>query len=100
MGLDCANDILRLCNRGIGPFVKIDEALKGNLYGTSEGRESIVEAEVADTAGDVDTSVVSGGSGTSTSGDVDLCVGVDGASVTIGISVDFLDFALDVRCAL
>jgi len=31
IGRDCAKDSLWLCVRAIGPFVRMDEALKGNL---------------------------------------------------------------------
>lgn len=49
-GRDCENDRRRLSRRGRGPFVNIDFALKGSLYGGSEGNESNVETEVADAA--------------------------------------------------
>ena len=47
---DCANDIVRVRMRGIGPLERIDVELVGSLYGISEGSESTVDTEVADAA--------------------------------------------------
>lgn len=59
MGLDCANEVVRHLLRSPGPFFRMDTALKGSLYGASEGDDSMLEVDVVDTVDDVSSSKAS-----------------------------------------
>ena len=98
IGLDCANDIVRVRARGRGPLVRMEVTLNGSLYGISEDRESIVELEEIDAAEDEALSAVSAGSGSWMHEGVDGdSVGTATTSVARGVSVGFFGFVPDAR---
>jgi hypothetical protein len=72
MGFDWEQSRRALLVRGRGPLERIDVVLCASLYGTTAGRESVVDVEVADEAVDGTSKIVEDDAWSQAEGSVDM----------------------------